>query len=230
MHTTRFSLFLSFALCLVLAVPMWGQATNTGSVVGTVTDPSGAVVPAATVTLTDISTATPLDTVTNSAGHYVFVNVNPGIYDLTINKQGFSTTKVFKQEVKVGITTALDLTLQVGASTTTVEVQAAGTELQTINATVGNTVTGIALDSLPSLNRDVSTFVELQPGVSPDGSVAGAVVDQSYFSLDGGNNSNDMDGSMSVYTASFAGDPTGGISNQSNAVAAGPTGVVPTPE
>src|ERR1700722_4855180 len=229
MHTTRFSLFLSFALCLVLAVPMWGQATNTGSVVGTVTDPSGAVVPAATVTLTDISTATPLDTVTNSAGHYVFVNVNPGIYDLTINKQGFSTTKVFKQEVKVGITTALDLTLQVGASTTTVEVQAAGTELQTINATVGNTVTGIALDSLPSLNRDVSTFVELQPGVSPDGSVAGAVVDQSYFSLDGGNNSNDMDGSMSVYTASFAGDPTGGISNQSNAVAAGPTGVVPTP-
>jgi hypothetical protein len=98
-----------------------------------------------------------------------------------------------------------------------------------MNATVGNTVTGIALQSLPSLNRDVSTFITLQPGVSPDGSVAGAVVDQSTFQLDGGQNTNDMDGSMSVYTTSFAGDPTGGISNQSFAVAAGATGVMPTP-
>ena len=123
----------------------------------------------------------------------------------------------------------MNLALQVGGSNVVVEVTAAGTELQTMNATVGNTVTAIALDNLPSLNRDVSTFVELQPGVSPDGSVAGAVVDQSSFMLDGGNNTNDMDGSMSVYTSSFAGDPTGGISNQSFAVAGGPTGVMPTP-
>ena len=59
--------------------------------------------------------------------------------------------------------------------------------------------------------------------------MAGTVVDQSTFQLDGGNNTNDMDGSMSVYTPSFAGDPTGGISNQSNGVAGGPTGVIPTP-
>ena len=67
------------------------------------------------------------------------------------------------------------------------------------------------MDSLPSLGRDVSTFITLQPGISPDGSVAGAVVDQSTFQLDGGNNTNDMDGSMSVYTPRFAGDPTGGV-------------------
>src|SRR5207248_3164396 len=95
--------------------------------------------------------------------------------------------------------------------------------------TVGNDITGIALDSLPSLNRDVSTFVELQPGVSPDGSVAGTMVDQSSFQLDGGNNTNDMDGSMSVYTNTFAGDPTGGVSNGSLFAASGPTGVMPTP-
>ena len=52
----------------------------------------------------------------------------------------------------------------------------------------------------------MSTFLTLQPGISPDGSVAGAAVDQSFFSLDGGKNTNDMDGSMSVYTPSFAGD------------------------
>src|SRR5438105_6898692 len=97
-----------------------------------------------------------------------------------------------------------------------------------MNATVGDTVSGIALQSLPSLGRDVSTFITLQPGISPDGSVAGTVVDQSTFMLDGGNNTNDMDGSMSVYTPSFAGDPTG-VANQSNGVAAGATGVMPTP-
>ncbi len=69
----------------------------------------------------------------------------------------------------------------------------------------------------------------LQAGISPDGSVAGTVVDQSTFQLDGGNNTNDMDGSMSVYTPSYAGDPTGGAANQSNGVAAGATGVMPTP-
>ncbi len=69
-----------------------------------------------------------------------------------------------------------------------------------MNATVGNTVTAIAIDNLPSIGRDVNTFIELQPGVSAGGDVAGAVNDQSYFSLDGGNNTNDMDGSGGVYT------------------------------
>src|SRR5205807_1325797 len=144
-------------------------------------------------------------------------------------KQGFATMKAPDVAVKVGTPTTLNSTLQVGGTTVEVEVKAAGTELQTMNATVGNTITGVALDSLPSLNRDIATFVELQPGVSPDGSVAGAVVDQSSFQLDGGNTINDMYGSMSIYTATFAGDPTCGVSNQSNAVAAGPTGVLPTP-
>jgi hypothetical protein len=154
--------------------------------------------------------------------------VDPGTYELSFGKQTFATSKT-KITVQVGLTNTVNMSLQVGGSNVVVEVTAAGTELQTTNATVGNTISGVALDNLPSLNRDVSTFVELQPGVSPDGSVSGAVVDQSSFMLDGGNNTNDMDGSMSVYTASFAGDPTGGISNQSNAVASGPTGVMPTP-
>src|SRR5207244_1092354 len=175
------------------------------------------------------STSTERTTTTNESGRYVFVNIPPGNYNVTFSKTSFATAKTLNQNIRVGITTSLDTTLQIGGANVVVEVQATGTELQTMNSTVGNTITGIALDSLPSLNRDVSTFVELQPGVSPDGSVAGAVVDQSSFMLDGGNNTNDMDGSMSVYTSSFAGDPTGGISNQSFAVAGGPTGVLPTP-
>src|SRR5439155_25842530 len=99
-------------------------------------------------------------------------------------------------------------------------------ELQTLNATVGNSVSGDLLQNLPSIGRDAATFVTLQPGVSPDGSVAGAVVDQSTFMLDGGQNTNDMDGSMQVYTPSFGGDPTGGI--VSNQIGGAPTGVMLT--
>jgi hypothetical protein len=113
-----------------------------------------------------------------------------------------------------------------------VEVSSVGNELQTMNATVGNTVPSIAIDNLPSIGRDVNTFIELQPGVSAGGDVAGAVNDQSYFSLDGGNNSNDMDGSGGVYTGTqqnmVIGDPTGGMSTQSFTFSA-PSGVLPTP-
>jgi hypothetical protein len=225
----KLALFLLIVFCVGSVLPMWAQSTSTGTVAGTVSDQSGAVVGGATVTLTDKATSIPRTAATNEAGRYIFSNAPPGAYDLSISKQGFATMKAPDVSVKVGTVTTLNATLQVGGATVEVEVKAAGTELQTMNSTVGNTITGIALESLPSLNRDISTFVELQPGVSPDGSVGGTVVDQSSFQLDGGNNTNDMDGSMSVYTNTFAGDPTGGVANQSNAVAAGPTGVVPTP-
>jgi hypothetical protein len=228
------SLFACFILCSAIlwlssAPPAWAQSTSTGTVAGSVADPSGAVVAGATVTLTDSTTKTSRTVTTNEAGRYIFVDVAPGPYELSISKQGFSTTKT-QTTVQIGVATTANLSLQVGTSNVVVEVTAVGSELQTMNATVGNTITAIAIDNLPSLGRDVSTFMTLQPGVSPDGSVAGAVVDQSYFSLDGGNNTNDMDGSMSVYTTSYAGDPTGGVANQSFGVAAGATGVLPTPQ
>jgi Carboxypeptidase regulatory-like domain len=225
----KLALFLLCVFCVGSPLPAGAQGTDTGTVVGTVTDPTGALVPGATVTLTDTAINTSRTAVTNDAGRYIFVNVTPGNYDMTFAKQGFATTKATGQQVKVGLSATVNISLQVGGSSIRVEVNAVGNELQTMNATVGSTITAASLDAMPSLNRDISSFVELQPGVSPDGSVAGAVVDQSSFMLDGGNNTNDMDGSMSVYTASFAGDPTGGVANQSYAVAAGPTGVVPTP-
>ena len=134
----------------------------------------------------------------------------PGDYELSFSKQGFSTAKTHFT-VEVGQALTLNITLNVGGANTVVEVTAVGNELQTMNATVGNTINNLTIDNLPALGRDVSTFMALQPGVSPDGSVAGAVVDESAFTLDGGDNTNDMDGSMSVYTKSFAGDPSGEV-------------------
>jgi hypothetical protein len=234
-HQISSSLFAVLILCSAVlwlsSAPAWAQSTSTGTVLGAVTDTSSAVVTGATVTLTDTATNVARSTSTNGAGRYTFVDVNPGIYNMAVTKAGFSTTKVAKQEVKVGASLTLNLTLEVGGANVVVEVQATGAELQTMNATVGNTVTAIAIDNLPSIGRDVNTFIELQPGVSTGGDVAGAVNDQSYFSLDGGNNTNDMDGSGGVYTSMqtglVIGDPTGNVGTQLTYAA--PSGVVPTP-
>jgi len=207
----------------------FGQSTNTGTVVGEITDSSGAVVPGATVTLTDASEGVKLTDTTNADGKYAFPSVPPGTYSVSASKSGFSITKTEGQEVNIGTQLTLNLKLKVGGSTETVEVQVVGTELQTLNSTVGQTIPQEAIDSLPSLNHDVNTFTSMQPGVDPAGSVAGAVNDQSTFLLDGGQITNDMDGSMAVYTGSFAGDPTG-IASANGALAAGPTGVMPTPQ
>jgi Carboxypeptidase regulatory-like domain len=227
----KLALFLVLVICVGSALPMWAQSTSTGTVAGSVTDQSGAVVPGATVTLTDASTNVARTTVTNKDGRYIYVDVTPGVYNIAITKNGFATTKTEKQEVKVGEALTVNLALQVGGASVVVEVQASGTELQTMNATVGNTLTSIALDNLPSIGRDVNTFIELQPGVSTGGDVAGAVNDQSYFSLDGGNNTNDMDGSGGVYTSMqqslVIGDTTGGVGTELTYGA--PSGVMPTP-
>ena len=211
------------------ALSGWAQTTSMGTITGLVTDQSNAVVPDATVTVTDVATKEARTIATNEAGRYVFVNLPPGTYNITVSKPGFQKTSIPNDVVAVGMVSTENVTLKVGAETETVEVAASGVELQTLNATVGNQVSGLALNSLPSIARDTSTFLTLQAGISPDGSVAGAAVDQSSFQLDGGENTNDMDGSMSVYTPSYAGDPTGGAANQSYGVAAGATGVMPTP-
>ncbi len=221
-------------LCLFALCPasLRAQSASSTSIAGVITDSSGAVVVGASVKLTDKATNTPRTNSTNDAGRYFFADVPSGQYEIAVSKTGFRITKTIVT-ASVGIPLTVDLKLELGSVSETVEVTATNSELQTMSATVGNTITGASLDALPAIGGDVSTFVALQPGVAPDGSVAGAVVDQSTFMLDGGNNTNDMDGSMQVYTPSFGGDPTGiaagtGLRGGGNAGGV-PTGVMPTP-
>ncbi|MGA9714026.1 MAG: carboxypeptidase regulatory-like domain-containing protein, partial [Candidatus Sulfotelmatobacter sp.] len=232
MRSVKLVLVLLLVVCVGGALPLWSQSASSGTVSGVVADQSNAVVAGATITLTDTATNISRTANSNATGRYFFADVTPGTYSLTVAKAGFATTKTENQIVQVGVNLTVNLALQVGGANVVVEVSSVGNELQTMNATVGNTINSVTIDNLPSLGRDVSTFVELQPGVGPDGSVGGAVLDQNYFSLDGGNNTNDMDGSMNVYTNSYAGDPTGGVATQNNlgAGVGGPTGVIPTPQ
>src|SRR5215469_11108870 len=209
-------------LLTLTVVAAWAQSTATGTVSGLVTDPSNAVIIGASVKLTDTSTNTSRDTTTNDAGRFIFVNVTPGTYDIKISKTGFAQAVVTRVVVQIGQVSTANATLKVGAATETVEVTASGVEMQTLNATVGTTIGFQSLQELPNLSRDVSSLVTLQPAISPNGSVAGAVRDQNTFQLDGGNNSSDMDGTMNTYTPSYA-------SAASATAGGGPTGVMPTP-
>jgi Carboxypeptidase regulatory-like domain len=214
------------------AKSMYAQATNTGTVIGQVTDPSGALIPDAKITLSDPSAGVTLNSATNAQGKFLFSDVQPGTYTITASKSGFSETKSTGLVVNVSTQLTANLTLTVGSESETVEVTAVGTELQTLNATVGQTIGVQAIQSLPSLGHDADTFANLQPGVSPNGSVAGTYNDNNTYLLDGGNNSSDMDGSNSVYitgNASVTGDPTG-VATSNGELYGPPSGVMPVPQ
>src|SRR6201999_2069166 len=124
--------------------------------------------------LVDAATKSTRTALTNDSGRYDVFNLNPGLYDITVNKPGFSETKLSGQSVQVGLVLTINVSLKVGATTTTVEVTAAaGAELQTTNATVGSTISGVQLNNLPNVGQDANALFLLQPGVSPGGNVAG---------------------------------------------------------
>ena len=201
-----------------------GQATSSGTIVGTVTDQQGAIIPNATIVVTDASTKQARTTVTNKTGQYVLVDVPPGTYDVTASFAGFSTDEISALIVSVGSQTTANFKLAVGEQKTTIEVTTSNADLQTMDATTGATVDPVLTDSLPTIGREVATFSTLQPGVTPGGNVAGTTTDQATFMLDGGNNTFDMDGTGSTYTTSFAASTTGGIGGQPQA------GTMPMPQ
>src|SRR5437762_3299267 len=202
--------------------PAFAQG-ETGSVTGIVTDPQGGTVAGADVTLTDLATKSSRTTTTNDSGRYHFASVPVGNYDITISKSGFKVHKAAAQKVSVGTQLTFDVTLEVGALTETVVITSqAGSELQTANATIGNTISLKNLELLPNLGRDATSLLSLQPGVTPRGDIAGSYMDQNTFTVDGGNNTDDMAGNTIGYIQNF----TGLAGSQTNGMA---SGVVATP-
>jgi hypothetical protein len=216
---------LLLAFLVAGTVPALGQASSSGTITGTVTDSTGAVIPGAVIVATDTAGKAKRTTVSNKDGQYVLANVPPSDYNITAAKPGFSTDQVSGLTVSVGAQTTANFKMAVGAETTTVEVTASTADLQTMSATTGTTVDNALVESLPAIQRDVSSFVTMQPGVTPTGNVAGTTVDQTTFTLDGGSNTSDMDGTQGVYTGSFSGSTASG-----GFLSVGAAGVLPMPQ
>jgi hypothetical protein len=220
----RRSIWIAVTLAALLcASSLWAQSSSSGTITGQVTDQQHAAIVGAEVQIVDPTTNITLKTTTNQAGRYQFNNVDPRKYQITVTHPGFSAKRFPEVDVQVGGTTSVDAVLEVGSITNVVEVTTApGAELQTVNATVGTTVSGASLTYLPIFGSDASSLAIYQPGVAPNGQVAGAMYDQNTFQLDGGNNNNDMDGSMTDYTGSYGKNAFGAVGNP-------PSGVLPTP-
>jgi hypothetical protein len=208
-----------------------GQSSSTGTVSGTITDSTGAAVPGATVYLVDAATNAIRPTTTNDKGFYIFPSVNPGTYSVKVSKQGFKTTVVANQVVEVGLQLSINAVLEIGSVSQTIEVTVTvGAELQTMNATVGATLSGATLTNLPNTSRDASTLAVLQPGQNINGNVGGAASDQNSFTVDGGYASDDMSGDNNTYIQGFGSDTAGGAGAMHSAgIGQAPSAVIPLP-
>lgn len=208
-----------------------GQASATGTVSGTVTDTSGAAVPSAAVSLIDAATGSARTATTNGTGAYVITYVNPGTYNVKVSKQGFKTTVVSNQVVEIGRQLSVNAILEIGSVSQTVEVTVTvGAELQTMDATVGATLSGTTLVNLPNTSRDASTLAVLQPGQNINGNVGGAASDQNSFLVDGGFATDDMSGDNNTYITGFGSDTAGGAGAMHSAgFAQTPSAVIPLP-
>src|SRR5213593_2393785 len=182
-------------------------AQTFGEVTGRVTDPSGAVIPGASVTLTNVNTNAVRNVVTTEAGNYTFPSVAPGFYRLRTELPGFKAAVSEPFEVQVQQVLRLDMVLQVGQISETIEVAATADLLQAETATVGAVVENKIITELPLNGREYLGLVAMAPNtntLSPRAAQAasrqgGDRADQAistggqrimfdYYTLDGVNN------------------------------------------
>ena len=168
-------LFVCISLVILVVVcnlPLPAQTTF-GSILGTVTDQSGAAVPAAAVTLTNLGTEAQHRVESDANGNYQFLNLTPGNYSVDFEKSGFNRLKRDSITVTVQAAVRVDAPLQVGNVNQTVDVTAQAPMIETQPGALGQLVEGRIVQQMPLNGRNVFNLVVLAPGVVPQGSVSG---------------------------------------------------------
>jgi hypothetical protein len=168
------------AITVVLVSPAMAQMGGTGTIQGVVSDPSGAVVPGATVVATNEATGVKTTRQTTEAGYYVIAPLAAGRYSVAVSASGFQTTIQEHVVVDALATVGLNLALQVGSSTESVTVTDTPPVVNTSDARVGQTIRNELYTALPlamgNAPRDPTAFVQYMPGVVPGGSNAAGQV------------------------------------------------------
>ncbi len=205
----RSVVLLSLLVVLTLAL----QAQNyTGTIRGTVTDNSNAVVPAATVTVTNAATGATRTAQTGQTGEYAFPDLPVGTYQVGIKQTGFKEFLANSVELHVSSTAVVNAQLQLGAATEQITVEANAVQVQTTSAQLGEVVNGQQVRELPLNGRSFAQLTLLQPGVAArdglntrdkgllsgvDMSVNGNPVTNNLWLLDGANN-NDLGSNRTI--------------------------------
>lgn len=152
---------------LLLSPKLFGQDT-TGAIVGTIKDPTGAVLAGANITILNVSTNLQKGTKTNSTGDFTVPYLQPGTYSVTAAAPGFSTAQAKSVVLEVGQTVRTDLTLTVGATDATVTVNAGTIALDTDSPTIGQVINEKEIVDLPLNERGFTGLMVLQPGATTE--------------------------------------------------------------
>src|ERR1700716_285843 len=200
------------AFLLLLTPPAVHAQSYAGSVRGTVTDPSGAAVSGATVTLRDVGTNATSQMTTTEQGTFSFPIVNVGTYEVIVKASSFKESVSTNVEVHVSTATEVNPKLEVGGANETVTVETSDVQVQTTTADVGAVIEGTQVRELPLNGRNFMALTQLQPGVSAnntfnskdkglqggsDFSVNGNPSTNNLFLVDGVNN-NDVGSNRTV--------------------------------
>jgi hypothetical protein len=210
-------------LPLILAASLSWSQTGTSTIGGTVTDPSGGVVPGATVTLINTQTNAVRATKSTDSGAYTFDLITPARYRVEVEAKGFKKKVVDNVTALIGKPTEANVALEVGSAREVVEVTASSQEalINTQDATLGNNFNAIQITQLPLEARSVVDLLSLQPGSTREGYVTGARSDQSNVTLDGVDINNAVSGNSEIprSTNSLI---IGGLDNDRGDITSGP--------
>jgi hypothetical protein len=192
-------------LLFVCAATAYAQNATT-SLRGVVKDPSGAVVPGATITLLNSSTGQSFSATSKGSGEYQLTQLPPAKYNISVEAKGFGTLTQ-TAELLVNQPATVDFTLSLQANSVVVNVSAAAETLNTTDASLGHSVDNVTIQALPSETRNVPDLLSLQPGVfflpqptdprmqdSRSGSVNGGRSDQGNITLDGIDDNDQVNG------------------------------------
>jgi hypothetical protein len=148
---------------------VFGQATAAGSLTGTVTDPTGAVVPGAAVVVTNAATGQEFTAKTNDEGIFTIPTLGSGLYTATISVKGFKQAKVTEIKIDAGKPSSFAVALEIGSQDQTVTIVGSAELLQTQSATVGTTLSGRQITDIPTASRNALDLVMALPGTGTPG-------------------------------------------------------------
>lgn len=163
---TKKSTLTSIVVCIAFSLQIFAQS-RAGEINGTVSDSSGAVIPGAIVTLTNQATNVQTHVTTNNSGYFIFVNVQPGAYEVSVEKQGFNRNQIPNFQVGVAQTLTQNFQLAPGAVATTVEVIAQAPLVDNSTTELGTVIETRAVNDLPLNGRNFTQLLTLTPGVTP---------------------------------------------------------------
>lgn len=179
------------AILLVLASSssLYGQSER-ARIIGTVTDPQGAVVPGATVIVTNAATGVASKATTNQDGQYQAPELPIGAYKVKVARQGFKTIETISYTLDINQTLRVDVSLPIGATNEVVTVEGTAATIDTVNPTLGSTVPESEIHNAPLNGRNALDLALLQPGVLPADNPGngGTTSANTAFSISGGRN------------------------------------------